>query len=174
MILDINEKIQQAKKETEERKEITVSDDRKVTDEIFEETMINQRKKSSIDYENGIFEFNGRQYTFEELYDIYLRNESFVGKISNAEKVGKYFELAKLVNELNASCEDVTNLKFSKPERTSQWACIHVDFLWMMSLDKEQLAILKRMMELVDDFSINGSSFKTVRMSFGINGIWKK
>lgn len=143
---------------------------------MLKEEQQKKRKKSFIDWEKRIFVDNkGRVYTFDELYEKYLENESFEGKVANIKNIERYNELERCAFELKELCGDVTNVVTSPPDKRSPWACIHIDFVWMLYLgDKETIGLIEKMMALCDSFSINGSSFSTVRLSFGINGVWEK
>lgn len=116
----------------------------------------------------------GQSWTAEELYAQYLKNERFEGKCANFQKLRKYFDMAELAEELKNQCSDIEKIVYLKPEKESMWASIHIDFIWMFSIKTEQIKLLSNMMELSDSFSINGSSFSTVRLNFGINNIWQK
>lgn len=143
---------------------------------ILEEEQQKKRKKSYIDREKEIFvDKDGKAYTFEELYEKYLENESFEGKVANIKNIERYNELEKCAFELMELCEDVANVKTCPPDKSSRCASLHIDFLWMLYLcNKETIDLIERMMAMSDGFSINGSSFSTVRLSFEIKDIWEK
>ncbi|MEI6579707.1 MAG: hypothetical protein WCN92_09635 [Eubacteriales bacterium] len=150
MIIDMNEKIEKVKKTAEaKRKFVPVP-------------------------ETPFITINDKTYTAEELYEQYLANESFRGKLTDFENIKKYAEMVSIAKELEAMCEDIERVILLAPEVKAMWANIHIDFLWMMSLKKEQTNLLIKLLELSDSFSINGSSFSTVRLNFGINNVWKE
>lgn len=124
--------------------------------------------------ETSFITINGKTYTAEELYTQYLANESFRGKTAVYENIKKYAEMVSIAKQLENECDDVEKVVLLAPEANARWATIHIDFLWMMSLKKEQTNLLIKLLELTDSFSINGSSFTTVRLNFGINNVWKE
>lgn len=182
-MIDINKRIEEVKKRLE--LEELAFDEFDVEEEMAYERMLEEEnkvkkmkrknEKSHIDWEKRIFVNEGKTYTFDELYEIYLKNESFEGKVANIKNIEKYNRLEKYAYELKEVCEDVTNMVLSPPEKNSRWASVHIDFVWMMRLgEKEKIDLIEKMMSLSDSFSINGSSFSTVRLSFDIKDIWEK
>ena len=124
--------------------------------------------------ETPLVTINSKAYTAEELYAQYLANESFRGKTADLANINRYAEMVSIAKQLENECDDVEKVVLLAPEANSRWATIHIDFLWMMSLKKEQTDLLIKLLELTDSFSINGSSFSTVRLNFGVNDVWKE
>ncbi len=176
MIIDLNRHIEEIRQKIEEEEKGMDFEELELAfQRMLEEEKKQYSKKSKIDWENRTFTNKGKTYTFEELYEIYLKNKQFRGELANLKNFEKYFELASLANQLKKSCEDITNITFLPPAKDSQNASVHIDFLWMFMLDeKADIELITKMLQLSDTFSINGSSFSTVRLSFGIQNMWEK
>lgn len=146
---DIRKKIEEIKRNTD-------VNTLKSTDEMLREK-IEQNRRKKIDYENRTFELDGRIYTFDELYSIYLENENFVGKTLNKENVEKYFQVAALMKELYKKNGNFTNININKPNRNSKIVCFDLDYESCLTLSRNELRIFAQIMSLCDccTFSTN-------------------
>ena len=130
--------------------------------------------KGDVNYSSKIFAYEGTDYTFNDVYNAYLNSGRYRGKSPNKESIKKYYELRKLVEQLHTICPVDPEIEFNDVERNSRWATVYVKCLCIISFEHETMTILKKMLEVADDFYVFCLKAGKLTLTFGIKNIWHR
>ena len=108
-----------------------------------------------------------KDYTPEEIAEMHDRNENFIGKRADFEKVRLYYKIRAELERL-----DGCTVGGYEPKPHEQNALLWLDMPDLIMMDGEAAGRLARAISMADRLSISASGGK-VRFAFGVERVWK-
>ena len=111
-------------------------------------------------------------FTPKQIAEMHDRNENFSGKTANLSKMQTYNRIKNNLIAIFEKGKDVYRIEESAPRQHKQNAVIALDIDRISIYDNETACILAETMKMADRLVFSALE-KHIRISFGVENIWK-
>lgn len=113
-------------------------------------------------------------FSDEELEQLLSGNEFFNGRIADLSKMERYKRASAAAKWLEKNSMEVVNVEIEGVANDRPNAIIAIDIRRLASLRDKELQVFTALTALADSVFVSGLKDKTIRFTFGVEGIWKK
>lgn len=112
-------------------------------------------------------------FTPQEIAEMHDRNESFVGKVADFDKVKLYHKIKKELGDFAESCDNVVDVECFELNQNEKNTILWATMTPSIYLDENNIKRLVSIISQADHLAIT-SSESSIRIVVGLEDIWKK